>query len=371
MLSDKAEKQRMVSSIFVILAPPRRGGCGGPAKVLPTQKLAPRKEGRGASSTPGAVPSALWAPPLDPPQSVEAVLRSVQPAALPVETLGPDLQKGAAAPPSSLQASEVEEPRPVSSLGWTDGQAQEEAAAPDICAFCHKGISPDALALEAMRKQYHVKCFTCRMCHSSLAGQSYYQKEGRPLCTACYQTLEKCDACQAVILHEIVWALGKGYHPECFTCVACSRQIGSDAFAVDDNHQALCLPDFYRYGTVASPPCGGVREDALHGRKAGAKSRRIKWGLQPWLSCLPAFQEVCSSLWSLRGAHYPAGREGRIQDRVPGEKLPRGLLSVREVSGLAVPGAHRGRMLPARQPPPLPSLLRLADPRPSCSGNGC
>lgn len=34
---------------------------------------------------------------------MEAVLRSVQPAALPVETLGPDLQKGAAAPPSSLQ----------------------------------------------------------------------------------------------------------------------------------------------------------------------------------------------------------------------------------------------------------------------------
>lgn len=55
MLSRKAEK-RMVSSIFIILAPPRRG-CGGPAKAppfLPTEKLVPRKEGRGASSTPGA-----------------------------------------------------------------------------------------------------------------------------------------------------------------------------------------------------------------------------------------------------------------------------------------------------------------------------
>ncbi|XP_039223085.1 filamin-binding LIM protein 1 [Crotalus tigris] len=263
MLSHQAEK-RMVSSIFIILAPPRRG-CGGPAKappVLPTEKLVPRKEGRGASSSPGAVSSARLAPPLDPPHSVEAVLRSLQPsAALPVETLGPGLQKGAAALPSPLQTSGVEEPPPASPLGWTDGQAQEEVAAPDICAFCHKGISPDALALEAMRKQYHVRCFTCRTCHSSLAGKSYYQKEGRPLCTACYQeTLEKCDACQDFILHEIVWALGKGYHPECFTCVACSRQIGSDAFAVDDEHQALCLPDFYRR---FAPICGVCEEPII------------------------------------------------------------------------------------------------------------
>ncbi|XP_058017484.1 filamin-binding LIM protein 1 isoform X2 [Ahaetulla prasina] len=258
MLSDKTEK-RMVSSIFIILAPPRRG-CGGPAKaplLLPTEKPVPRKEGRGPGNTPDAGSSALLPPP------VEAVLGSLQPASLRVETLGPGLQKGAAPLPTSLQTSEAEEPQPASPLGWTDGQVEEEeAAAPDICAFCHKGISPDAVALEAMRKQYHVTCFTCRVCHSSLAGQSYYQKEGRPLCLACYQeTLEKCNACQASILSEIVWAVGKGYHPECFTCVACSQQIGSDAFAVDDDQRALCLPDFYRCVRSCcpwSPPRTGV-----------------------------------------------------------------------------------------------------------------
>ncbi|XP_013914565.1 PREDICTED: filamin-binding LIM protein 1 [Thamnophis sirtalis] len=246
MLGDKMQK-RMVSSIFIILAPPQKG-CGGPAKAplfLPTEKPVPHQEGRGPSAAPGAGSVALPSS-VDPPQPVEASLGSLQPDALRVETLGPDLQTGAVALPSSLQTSEVEE-----TLGWTDGRAEEveeeEAAAPGICAFCHKGILPEAPALEAMRKQYHVKCFTCRGCHSSLAGQSYYQKEGRPLCVACYQkTLEKCDACQAVILSEIVWAAGKGYHPECFTCVACSQPIGSDAFAVDDDQRALCLPDFYR-----------------------------------------------------------------------------------------------------------------------------
>ncbi|XP_034257494.1 filamin-binding LIM protein 1 [Pantherophis guttatus] len=267
MLSDKKTEKRVVSSIFIILAPPRRG-CGGPAKAplfLPTEKPVPHKEGRGPSSAPGAGSSALLPPPpVDPPQPVEAVLGSLQPAALRVETLGPDLQKGAAPSPASLQTSGTEEPQPALSLGWTDGQAEEEeeeAAAPDICAFCHKGITPDAVALEAMRKQYHVTCFTCRVCHSSLAGQSYYQKEGRPLCVTCYQeTLEKCDACQAFIQSEIVWAVGKGYHPECFTCVACSQQIGSDAFAVDDDQRALCLPDFYRR---FAPVCGVCEEPII------------------------------------------------------------------------------------------------------------
>uniref|UniRef100_A0A670ZUS8 Filamin binding LIM protein 1 n=1 Tax=Pseudonaja textilis TaxID=8673 RepID=A0A670ZUS8_PSETE len=274
MLSDKTEKKRMVSSMFIILAPPRRG-CTGPAKAplyLPTEKPVPRKEGRGPGSAPGAGeapcrpsdglpsprgggrsgrtqiplssfspadPTALQPPPGDPPQpSVEAVLGSLQPTALQVETLGPDLPTGAAALPSSLQVILFR-----------------------ICAFCHKGISPGALALEAMRKQYHVRCFTCRVCHSSLAGERYYQKEGRPLCVACYQTtLEKCDACQASILSEIVWAVGKGYHPECFTCVDCSRQIGSDAFAVDDEQRALCLPDFYRR---FAPVCGVCEEPII------------------------------------------------------------------------------------------------------------
>lgn len=58
---------------------------------------------------------------------------------------------------------------------------------PDICAFCHKTVSPRELAVEAMKRQYHAQCFTCRACRRQLAGQSFYQKDGRPLCEPCYQ----------------------------------------------------------------------------------------------------------------------------------------------------------------------------------------
>lgn len=61
------------------------------------------------------------------------------------------------------------------------------SSTPDICAFCHKTVSPRELAVEAMKRQYHAQCFTCRACRRQLAGQSFYQKDGRPLCEPCYQ----------------------------------------------------------------------------------------------------------------------------------------------------------------------------------------
>lgn len=57
----------------------------------------------------------------------------------------------------------------------------------DICAFCHKAVGPQEPTVEAMRKQYHADCFTCRTCQRRLAGQRYYQRDGRPTCDACYQ----------------------------------------------------------------------------------------------------------------------------------------------------------------------------------------
>uniref|UniRef100_A0A8C3IZT9 Filamin binding LIM protein 1 n=1 Tax=Calidris pygmaea TaxID=425635 RepID=A0A8C3IZT9_9CHAR len=149
----------------------------------------------------------------------------------------------------------------------------------DICAFCHKALGPREPTVEAMRKQYHADCFTCRTCHRRLAGQRYYQRDGRPTCDACYQvpvlprgttgtlgrcgisrhvcvcvshpqnhqaTLEKCAKCQGVITESIIRALGKGYHPGCFSCAACGRAIGAETFAVDEQDEVFCVDDFYR-----------------------------------------------------------------------------------------------------------------------------
>uniref|UniRef100_A0A8D2BDQ7 Filamin-binding LIM protein 1 n=1 Tax=Sciurus vulgaris TaxID=55149 RepID=A0A8D2BDQ7_SCIVU len=200
-MSSQPEK-RVASSVFITLAPPRRdvavaeearraaceARCGRPWEAPASVKAA----GAGSVGKPSPwVPSGR--------------------AAAPVPTVPPQLSNG------------------------------------DICAFCHKTVSPRELAVEAMKRQYHAQCFTCRTCRRQLAGQSFYQKDGRPLCEPCYQdTLEKCGRCGVVVRDHIIRALGQAFHPACFTCVSCARCLGDESFALDSQNQVYCLDDFYR-----------------------------------------------------------------------------------------------------------------------------
>ncbi|NWV65128.1 FBLI1 protein, partial [Malurus elegans] len=140
---------------------------------------------------------------------------------------------------------------------WQDTNGYPERdSSRDICAFCHKALGPQELTVEAMRKQYHPDCFTCRTCHRLLAGQRYFQKDGCPMCDTCFQaTLEKCAKCRGLITEHIVRALGKGYHPSCFCCAACGQSIGTESFAVDEQGDTYCVPDFYRKYAAVCGAC--------------------------------------------------------------------------------------------------------------------
>ncbi|NWH59847.1 FBLI1 protein, partial [Geococcyx californianus] len=191
------------------------------------------------------------------PSSPPVLILSKAPQPLSAETLGPALQQLDLAAPATLQApsafpAEWRAPKFCQERAgkpqWQDANGYPERdVSRDICAFCHKAVGPREPTVEAMRKQYHANCFTCRTCHRLLAGQSYYQKDGRPTCDACYQaTLEKCAKCGGLIAERIVRALGKVYHPNCFSCAACGRAIGTESFAVDEQDEVYCVADFYR-----------------------------------------------------------------------------------------------------------------------------
>ncbi|NXN26872.1 FBLI1 protein, partial [Nycticryphes semicollaris] len=235
--------------------------------------------------------------------SPPVLLLSEAPQPLSAEALGPALQQLDLAAPTTLQAPSAlpAELRPPKSCqeeaekpqwqdvngyperdgsrgkgGWPGGTHMHRVGLslvgdtvapshlPDICAFCHKALGPQEPTVEAMGKQYHADCFTCRTCQRHLAGQHYYQRDGRPTCDACYQaTLEKCAKCQGLITECIIRALGKGYHPDCFSCTTCGRAIGAETFAVDEQDKVYCVDDFYRkYAAVCGAceqpivPCG-------------------------------------------------------------------------------------------------------------------
>ncbi|NWX41415.1 FBLI1 protein, partial [Steatornis caripensis] len=229
------------------------------------------------------------------PSSPSVLILSEAPQPLSAEALGPVLQQLDLAAPTTLQApsvfpaklrppklcqEQVSKPQQQDVNGYPQrdgsrgergcsgaglspvGETEARSAKPisllptDICAFCHKAVGPREPTVEAMRKQYHADCFTCRTCHRLLAGQRYYQKDGRPTCDTCYQaTLEKCAKCRGLIAERIVRALGKGYHPGCFSCVACGRAIGAESFAVDERDEVYCVADFYRKYAVVCSAC--------------------------------------------------------------------------------------------------------------------
>ncbi|XP_027761196.1 filamin-binding LIM protein 1 [Empidonax traillii] len=250
MLPGKAEK-RMASSIFITLVPPRRD-------VATKEKTHQEPEPDGAEEpgthrppmplSPPTLPNGETHPTVPVPSFPPVLILSEAPQPLPAESLCPALQQLDLAAPGTLQV-QADKPQ------WQDANGYPERdSSRDICAFCHKALGPREPTVEAMRKQYHPGCFTCRTCQRLLAGQSYFQRDGQPLCDTCYQaTLEKCAKCQGLITERIIRALGKGFHPGCFSCAGCGRAIGAESFAVDERGDVYCVPDFYRkYAAVCS-----------------------------------------------------------------------------------------------------------------------
>ncbi|XP_044138413.1 filamin-binding LIM protein 1 [Bufo gargarizans] len=226
-------------------------------------------------------------PPPVMPLSPKRVPLEPSPAPIP-DSLSLELQKlELTLPPPSQKPLTSPSPKPVKPPSVPNNQHRREEVAPgkqsvngykgkqegsDICAFCHKTILSNTATIEAMKKQYHASCFTCRKCHRLLAGQMYYQKDGQPICDHCYKdTLEKCAKCKTLILQHIVRALGNCYHPECFTCVVCNRTIADESFAVDEHNDVHCAEDYYR---KYAPICNSCHDPILP--KNGQDSYKIE-----------------------------------------------------------------------------------------------
>lgn len=138
-----------------------------------------------------------------------------------------------------------------------DKQPTADSHAMDRCKLCGHGLSRTETVVRAGEHLYHVHCFTCTKCDQQLQGQQYYECEGRPLCEDCYQdTLECCAVCEKKITERLLKAMGKAYHPECFTCAVCSRPLQGEPFIVDQNNLPHCVADYHRKYAPRCSVCG-------------------------------------------------------------------------------------------------------------------
>ncbi|KAF4089110.1 hypothetical protein AMELA_G00062570 [Ameiurus melas] len=88
-------------------------------------------------------------------------------------------------------------------------------------------------------------------------GKPFYALDKKSYCESCYiSTLERCSKCSKPILDRILRAMGKAYHPRCFTCVVCGCCLDGVPFTVDATSQIHCIEDFHRKFAPRCSVCG-------------------------------------------------------------------------------------------------------------------
>ncbi|KRZ31679.1 putative Xaa-Pro aminopeptidase 3, partial [Trichinella pseudospiralis] len=91
-----------------------------------------------------------------------------------------------------------------------------------ICSYCKKSIENNEAAF-AFDRIYHLDHIICSSCKKHLNGGEMCElQDGKIICLNCDKKL-KCEACELPLDVRTVYAMGKRWHEECFTCSVCGE----------------------------------------------------------------------------------------------------------------------------------------------------
>ncbi|XP_070608754.1 actin-binding LIM protein 1 isoform X3 [Erythrolamprus reginae] len=138
---------------------------------------------------------------------------------------------------------------------------------------CHKcGEQCKGEVLRVQAKHFHIKCFICKVCGCDLAQGGFFIKNGDYLCTVDYQRMygTRCNGCGEFVEGEVVTALGKTYHPNCFACTMCKRPFPPGDRVTFNGRDCLCQ-------MCAQPMASSPKEPTTSSNCAGC-GRDIKNG---------------------------------------------------------------------------------------------
>eukprot|EP00088_Acartia_fossae_P035125 TRINITY_DN3613_c0_g1_i3.p1 TRINITY_DN3613_c0_g1~~TRINITY_DN3613_c0_g1_i3.p1 ORF type:complete len:829 (-),score=187.55 TRINITY_DN3613_c0_g1_i3:498-2984(-) len=105
--------------------------------------------------------------------------------------------------------------------------------APD-CDKCGKKIIGNCL--KAMGKKFHPECFSCAYCGKLFSNSPFYLEDGLPYCEEDWNELftTKCVSCNFPIEAGDRWVevLNSNYHSQCFNCTLCKKNLEGEKFFV-------------------------------------------------------------------------------------------------------------------------------------------
>ncbi|XP_037660260.1 actin-binding LIM protein 1 isoform X7 [Choloepus didactylus] len=158
---------------------------------------------------------------------------------------------------------------------------------------CHKCGEPcKGEVLRVQTRHFHIKCFTCKVCGCDLAQGGFFIKNGEYLCTLDYQRMygTRCHGCGEFVEGEVVTALGKTYHPNCFACTICKRPFPPGDRVTFNGRDCLCQLCAQPMSsspkeTSCSSNCAGCGRDIKNGQALLALDKQWHLGCFKCKSC--------------------------------------------------------------------------------------
>uniref|UniRef100_A0A7N4PAY4 Actin binding LIM protein 1 n=1 Tax=Sarcophilus harrisii TaxID=9305 RepID=A0A7N4PAY4_SARHA len=158
------------------------------------------------------------------------------------------------------------------------------------CYKCGEPCKGEVLRVQT--RHFHIKCFTCKVCGCDLAQGGFFIKNGEYLCTLDYQRMygTRCNGCGEFVEGEVVTALGKTYHPNCFACTICKRPFPPGDRVTFNGRDCLCQlcaqPMSSSHKEVSSSSnCAGCGRDIKNGQALLALDKQWHLGCFKCKSC--------------------------------------------------------------------------------------
>ncbi|KAM6221803.1 actin-binding LIM protein 2 [Rhynchocyon petersi] len=174
---------------------------------------------------------------------------------------------------SRLHITEARGPEPVSQAPAAPSALEKQPSTAVLCSTCGNVCRGEVLRVQ--NKYFHIQCFICKVCGCDLAEGGFFVRQGEYICTQDYQRLygTRCFSCDRFIEGEVVSALGRTYHPDCFVCALCRQPFPPGDRVTFNGKECLCqkcsLPT--SLGSTTHLPqglrnCGGCGAEIRNGQ---------------------------------------------------------------------------------------------------------
>ncbi|XP_068005767.1 actin-binding LIM protein 2 isoform X10 [Melanerpes formicivorus] len=173
----------------------------------------------------------------------------------------------------------------VSQSQAVHSQLEKPSSTAILCHNCGDPCKGEVLRVQ--NKYFHIKCFVCKACGCDLAQGGFFVRQGDYICTLDYQRLygTRCFSCDQFIEGEVVSALGKTYHPDCFVCAVCRLPFPAGDRVTFNGKECICqkcsLPPASTTGSFPLQNlrnCGGCGSEIKNGQSLVALDKHWHLG---------------------------------------------------------------------------------------------